>query len=103
MTTAKIQRYLEIDDEMGGVIYEWEEIAEVEGYLDQLEGEEILASDKLGELSSHIFIIFETVDVKRGDRFIIYDEIYNVTNVDNPLNMNRQLEIKLKYTGEHYG
>lgn len=103
MICAKIERYTEKDDGMGGVIYDWDEVGTINGYLDQLEGDEILASDKLGELSSHIFIIFEMVDVKRGDRFIIDDEIYNVTNVDNPLNMNRQLEIKLKYTGERNG
>lgn len=103
MVNVIVQRYMEKDDGMGGIEYGWENIDEISGVLDQLNGDEILASDKLGELSSHIFIIFEMVDVKRGDRFIIDDEIYNVTNVDNPNNMNRQLEIKLKYTGERYG
>ena len=103
MVNVIVQRYMEKDDGMGGIDYGWESIDEISGVLDQLNGDEILASDKLGELSSHIFIIFEMVDVKRGDRFIIDDEIYNVTNVDNPNNMNRQLEIKLKYTGERYG
>lgn len=103
MVNVIVQRYLEKDDGIGGVEYGWEDVDEISGVLDQLSGDEILASDKLGELSSHIFIIFEMVDVKRGDRFIINDEIYNVTNVDNPNNLNRQLEIKLKYTGERYG
>ena len=103
MVDVIVQRYTEIDDGMGGVDYGWDNHLEIEGTLDQLSGDEVLASDKLGELSSHIFIIFEMVDVVRGDRFIINNEIYNVTNVDNPNNMNRQLEIKLKYTGERYG
>lgn len=103
MVNVIVQRYSEMDDGMGGVEYGWEEIGQISGVLDQLDGDEVLASDKLGELSSHIFIIFKMEDVKRGDRFIINDEIYNVTNVDNPNNLNRQLEIKLKYTGERYG
>ena len=103
MVEVLIQRYEEKDDGMGGIDYGWEDIYTITGTLDQLSGDEILASEKIGELSSHIFIIFEMVDVRRGDRFIINDEIYNVTNVDNPNNMNRQLEIKLKYTGEKYG
>jgi len=103
MVNAVVQRYVETDDGMGGKDYRWENHIEIEGTLDQLTGDEVLASDKLGELSDHIFIIFEIVDVKRGDRFIINDEIYNVTNVDNPNNLDRHLEIKLKYTGERYG
>lgn len=102
MVNVIVQRYTEKDDGMEGHYYEWDDINEIKGILDQLDGDEVLASDKLGELSSHIFIIFEMVDVRRGDRFIINDEIYNVTNVDNPNNMNRQLEIKLKYTGDRY-
>lgn len=103
MVGAIVQRYGPVDDGMGGEDYEWANHDEISGVLDQLKGDEVLASEKLGELSSHIFIIFDIVDVKRGDRFIINDEIYNVTNVDNPNNMDRQLEIKLKYTGEKYG
>lgn len=103
MVNVIVQRYTKKDDGMEGYYYEWDVINEIKGTLDQLDGDEVLASDKLGELSSHIFIIFEMVDVIRGDRFIINDEIYNVTNVDNPNNMNRQLEIKLKYTGDRYG
>ncbi|MCM3739233.1 phage head closure protein [Oceanobacillus luteolus] len=105
MVNVIIQRYMEIDDGMGGKDYDWDNHLEIEGTLDQLSGDEVLASDKLGELSSHIFIIFEIVDVKRGDRFLVGDnkDIYNVTNVDNPNNMDRHLEIKLKYTGERYG
>lgn len=103
MVEVLIQRYEEKDDGMGGIDYGWDDKDNITGTLDQLSGDEILASEKIGELSSHIFIIFEMVDVRRGDRFIINDEIYNVTNVDNPNNMNRQLEIKLKYTGEKYG
>lgn len=103
MVKVLVQRYEEKDDGMDGIDYDWEDIYTITGTLDQLSGDEILASDKIGELSSHIFIIFEMVDVRRGDRFVINDEIYNVTNVDNPNNMNRHLEIKLKYTGEKYG
>ncbi len=103
MVEVLVQRYEEKDDGMGGTDYKWEDKDKITGTLDQLSGDEILASEKIGELSSHIFIIFEMVDVRRGDRFIFNDEIYNVTNVDNPNNMNRQLEIKLKYTGEKYG
>lgn len=102
MISIIVQRYGPVDDGMGGKDYEWVPHINIEGTLDQLSGDEVLASEKVGELSSHIFIIFEMVDIVRGDRFIINDEIYNVTDVDNPNNLDKQLEIKLKYTGDRY-
>lgn len=103
MVVAQVQRYEQVDDGAGGKEYNWENHIEISGTLDQLDGDEILASDKLGELSSHIFIIFEIVDVKAEDRFIIDEKIYEVKNVDNPNNMDRQLEIKLEYKGDEDG
>lgn len=102
MVDVIIQRYKLEDDGAGGTEYKWVNHIEIEGTLDQLSGDEILASDKLGQLSSHIFIIFEVVDVKTSDRFIINDGIYQVKDVDNPNNLDRQLEIKLEYTGDVY-
>nr|BDD44473.1 hypothetical protein 2 [Bacilli bacterium] len=97
-----VQRYTKVSDGMGGEEYKWDDHITIEGTLDQLSGDEVLASEKLGELSSHIFIIFEIVDVTRKDRMIIDNEIYQVKNVDNPMNMDRHLEIKLEYTGDAY-
>lgn len=96
-----VQRRTKTDDGMGGVTYDWTDHLTIEGgTLDQLSGDEVLASEKLGELSSHIFIVFEILDIKRTDRMVIDGNIYDIKNVDNPLNMDRQLEIKLEYTGE---
>jgi SPP1 family predicted phage head-tail adaptor len=100
---ANVQRYMAVDDGIGGEEYQWSDNLTIEGTLDQLSADEVLASEKLGELSSHIFIIFEIVDVKASDRFIIDNKIYQVKNVDNPNNLNRQLEITLEYTGDMYG
>lgn len=100
MVEAIVQRYKQSDDGAGGTIQAWEDHIEISGTLDQLDGDEVLASDKLSELSSHIFIIFEIVDVKVEDRFIIDEKIYEVKNVDNPNNMDCQLEIKLEYKGD---
>ena len=102
MVKVLVQRYKQVDDGAGGKEYKWDDHITIEGTLNQLDGDEILASDKLGILSTHIFIIFEMVDVTEQDRFIINGMIYDVKNVDNPNNLNRQLEIKLKYTGDRY-
>lgn len=97
-----VQRYTKVPDGIGGYNYEWVNHLEIEGTLDQLNADEVLASEKLGIVSSHLFITFEIVDIIRKDRFIIDNEIYHVKNVDNPMNLNRQLEITLEYTGDTY-
>lgn len=97
-----VQRYTTIDDGMGGQTNVWEDHIEAEGTLDKLSGDEVLASDKLGQLSSHIFILFDILDIKVTDRIIIDNEIYQIKDVDNPNNLDRQLEIKLEYTGDGY-
>lgn len=98
-----VQRYTETDDGMGGTTHDYVDHLELEGTLDQLSADEVLASDRLGAVSSHIFITFTIADVKRTDRFIIDGEIYQVNNVDNPNNLDRQLEITLDYTGDSVG
>lgn len=103
MVTATFQRYTEVDDGLGGKEYQWVNHITRDGMLDQLSADEILASEKLGVVSSHVFIIFEIIDVKEEDRAIINKKIYQVKNVDNPNNLDRQLEIMLEYTGDTVG
>lgn len=101
MVKVNVMRNVKVDDGMGGTKHEFINHLEIYGTLDQLSGDEILASEKIGTLSTHIFIIFQIVDVVRSDRFIIDNKVYDVTDVDNPNNLNRQLEIKLKFVGEY--
>jgi SPP1 family predicted phage head-tail adaptor len=97
-----VQRYTSMDDGFGGSAWNWANHLTLEGTLDQLSGDEVLAAEKLGQVSSHVFIVFDIVDVQNSDRFIINDDIYQITNVDNPNNLDYQLEITLRYTGEKY-
>lgn len=99
---VNIQRYASIDDGMGGTTKGYVDHLTVDGYLDQLNADEILANDRLGQVSSHVFITFEIADITRTDRVIIDNEIYHIKDVDNPMNMDKQLEITLEYTGEPY-
>ena len=100
MVTAIIERYAEPqEDGMGGTIGGgWETHLTVEGYLDKLQGDEVLASERLGETSSHIFITFEIVDITSSDRMKINGKYYDIKDVDNPMQMNEQLEIRVMYT-----
>ncbi|WP_419893278.1 phage head closure protein [Oceanobacillus kimchii] len=95
-----IQRYTSVSDGMGGDYYEWSDHLTVEGTLDKLSGDEILASEKINKTSSHVFITFEIVDITAEDRMIVGDYIHDIRDVDNPNYMNRQLEITVFDTGQ---
>lgn len=99
---AEIQRRSETSDGMGGVIYEWSTIKEVEGTLDKLSGDEVLANEKISIIATHIFIVFDVFDVTERDRMVIDGMIYRIKDVDNPNNLDKQLEITIEKTGETY-
>ncbi|WP_200415941.1 phage head closure protein [Virgibacillus salexigens] len=102
MVDVIVQRYTSASDGQGGETNEWTTHLEISGTLDKLNGDEVLANEKLGIVSSHIFIVFDVLDITELDRFIIDNKIYRVKDVDNPMNMDRQLEITLEYTGDKY-
>lgn len=70
----------------------------VEGVLDLLAGSTVFKYAKMQEESTHI-LISDVVDIKEGDVLInqYSNKKYEVTYVDNPLNMDDHLEIELKY------
>ena len=110
MVEAYILKKTKIPDGMGGYEDEWMYNETTEGYLDQLQGDEVLATEKLGELADSIFITFDTsIDINRQDRVNIGGTIkddntvtggqnYDVRNVDDPLHVGHHLEITLRYT-----
>jgi SPP1 family predicted phage head-tail adaptor len=97
-----IERATSTDNGFGGTTTEWVTINEVDGVVDMLSGNEVMAADALNRSSSHILIVFGMFDIKRGDRVIANSNQYRVTYVDNPMNLNRQLEISLLWEKEVY-
>ena len=92
---VEVWRSLSTDNGFGGTTTAWAFHLSVEGAVDMLSGQEVMAADALNRASSHIFITFEIVDIKMGDRVLYNGDQYRVTYVDNPMNLNRQLEVSL--------
>lgn len=96
----EIKREVEAgENSMGEPILEWLTVHSVEGYLDLLTGDEANSSNSFIEESSHVFMILEvSVDINNGDR--IYNPrtelTYEVTFVDNPMELNSHYEIYCK-------
>ena len=82
----------------------WVDVAVLSGWLDLSTGDSKHTSynAKVQE-STHVFLMdFQTFHKPiraENARLIINDAVYDVTLIDDPMQMHRQLEIYLKYTG----
>jgi SPP1 family predicted phage head-tail adaptor len=95
-----IQRLTLVPNGFGGYTESWDtHISDYDGIIDQLSGNEVLSADKISPNSTHI-LIGEVTDIKESDRILYNGKIYEVKNVDNPMNMDRHLEILLEYKGD---
>jgi SPP1 family predicted phage head-tail adaptor len=94
-----IQRYEKVSNGMGGYFQQWSDYLPSYGYaLDQLSGDEFVKADKTFPGSTHV-LIGEVTDITEADRVLVGNKIYNIKNVDNPMNLDRHLEILLEYKG----
>ncbi|CAM3729862.1 phage head closure protein [Mesobacillus zeae] len=94
-----IQRVTTVSNGFGGYIETWTNHIENYGTaLDQLSGNEFVKADKTFPGSTHI-LIGDIADITENDRVLLNNEQYDIKNVDNPMNMDRHLEILLEYKG----
>ena len=85
------------ENALGQEIFEHKKVAEFIGYMDMLDGNE--STDKLAYLadSTHIILTKDmTVNVEIEDKIEVSGKSYEVTYVDNPVNIGHHLEIYVK-------
>ena len=85
------------ENELGQEIFEYKKVAEFIGYMDMLDGNE--STDKLAYLadSTHIILTKDTtVNAEIEDKIEVNGKSYEVTYVDNPVNIGHHLEIYVK-------
>jgi SPP1 family predicted phage head-tail adaptor len=95
-----IQRLTTVSNGFGGYVETWNTvITDYDGVMDQLSGNEKLSADQISPNSTHI-LIGPIDDINENDRVAFNGKIYDVKNIDNPMNMNKHLEILLEYKGD---
>ena len=100
--TAVLQQKNEIAiNDIGERVQNWTDIATLWGWLDLSAGEARYTYDAKLQESTHIFIgDYVSIDRNADDkRLIINGMAYDVLLIDNPMELNYQLEIYLKYVG----
>ena len=90
---------------IGENIESWETVKTIRGYLDFISGEKRYTTyDAKIQQSTHVFVCsyFDLTDqiLTINTRLVINGKKYDVVLIDNPMELNRQIEILLKYTGD---
>lgn len=79
----------------------WNDVTTITGFLDFTGGDGSYKSNFKGavEETTHLFICdYVKLDVKPTQcRMLIDNKLYDVLMIDNPMNLNKHLEIMLKY------
>lgn len=101
---AVIQTSTTTKNAIGETVQSWKDVQTIRGWLDLLSGDSGYNSysAKLQE-STHIFIadfvpLAKSIQAENS-RMTINSKNYDIMLIDNPMELNEQLEIYLKYTG----
>ncbi|MBM7320287.1 phage head-tail adapter protein [Streptococcus suis] len=85
------------ENELGQEIFEHKRVAVFAGYMDMLDGSE--STDKLAYLadSTHVILTKDmAVNAEIEDKIEVNGKTYEVTYVDDPVNIGHHLEIYVK-------
>jgi SPP1 family predicted phage head-tail adaptor len=99
MLSLKTKRYTETSNGMGGISQEWNDYLEFDGVIDFMSGNEQKQAEQINVVANHILLVFDIIDIQTIDRVYDGDKRYDVKFVDNPMNMDRHLEVLLEYKG----
>lgn len=102
--TAQLQVKSGAKNEIGEVVSQWTTIQSLVGWLDLVTGDSKYTNynAKIQE-STHVFVsnyvTLNTLIRAENSRMIVDNRIYDVTLIDDPMEMHEQLEIFLRFTG----
>lgn len=98
---AELQRKSVERNRIGELIESWIPVRTLTGYLDLAGGESRYETyDAKIQESTHVFICdYAPIDMGIQSRMLINGTVYDVSLIDNPMNLNRQLEFYLKMVG----
>jgi SPP1 family predicted phage head-tail adaptor len=94
-----IQRLTSVPNGMGGYVESWADLMEYSGVIDQLSGNEVVIANQLSPASTHVLIGEYVEGIQENDRVLFNDKVYDIKNIDDPMNLHRQLECLLEFKG----
>lgn len=102
--TAGLQIFKTKTNEIGEAVKIWETIQTVKGFLDLTGGDSKYNTyNAKTQESTHVFICgYVSLDARisaEKSRMLINGRTFDIMLIDNPMELNEQLEIYLKFTG----
>ena len=82
-------------DEWGTTVEKFEKLKKLEGRLRPLSGDLRMSADKQGEFATHKFYCHPQ-DIRPGDRIRYQGEMFKVSFVADPMDMNMFLQVELE-------
>ena len=103
-TIVEIQAFAKTGkNEFGESVCQWNTMHSLTGWLDLSSGNSAISSfNSKSQESTHIFICDYQPLMIKPEHSRLVDEngfIYDILLIDNPMRLNKHLEIYLKYTG----
>lgn len=98
---AELQTKTIVINSIGEQEEKWSTVKTLKGYLDLISGDSKYENynTKLQE-STHVFICdYTPLEVSVSSRLIVDGKTYDIMLIDNPMGLNRQLEIYLRMVG----
>lgn len=102
-TIAQIQKKTVKRNKYGDQVPDWARVMEFAGWLDLSNGSTAYNYNAKIQESTHVFLA-DYVKIPEGvtaenARLVADGKIFEITLIDDPMGMHRQLEIYLKFTG----
>ena len=100
-TVATIQKIFTVKNEYGEKEQSYVDYIKLKGFLDLQSGNaQYNYNAKIVE-STHVFICdYQKIDItEENSRMVIDGKVYEITYIDNPMNLNYHLEFYLNYIG----
>jgi len=103
-TIATVQVKNIVINEIGEHETNWNDVQSIKGFLDLMSGDSNFQSyDTKLQDSTHIFIsdfvVLDPIIRSNNSRLIVEQNVYDILLIDNPMNLDRQLEIYLRFIG----
>ena len=110
---ALLQINVPVENEIGSMVDTWHDVVSLKGFIDLSSGDSKHTTyDAKIQESTHIFVgdykpIPESLEIEgnfvrvspENARMVAKSKRYDVMLMDNPMDLNKQWEIYLKYTG----
>ena len=101
---AVIQIYSAVANEIGETVKAWADVQTLTGWLDYVSGDsKYLPYRTKMQDSTHVFVCdYVALDgriTEENSQIVIAGKVYDIMLLDNPMELCKQWEIYLKYTG----